>query len=493
MNQLPAHLQNYEKRGLLDRATAGMGGSLPAHISTQGGQFAFVDTSGNRNLIVSQVMVNGMPLNTAQKMRCIVIDISEVMCKSIYEGDWKPGASDAPMCWSSNGIGPSANSQKPQSRTCADCEYNRRGSDTTLKGKPTKACRDEKYLALIVPGVGHPVRLVLTPTSFKNWGAYVDRFRGQPIDFAAVITTIGFVEGENQQLSFTCEEGDYIDAASFNAVQQLLKAGSTDLYCGRLDKVAQLPGPGPSEIDPTTGQLYGPTRGLPTAAPSPAAAPPVAPPATFGVLTSPGSGYVASAVTPTPPERIEFAPMPPMPAPVSPEFTQIAGAKAAEAEAEAHAASLRAARLRAIEAASVPQLGVTPTLTIPPGAPPGWALDTSTNQWVQLPGAPPPTANATPQAPGEGRATRRRRSKGPEVPAEVAAPQQLTLPGTPPAGFTPGAPPAGFTIAQAPPQPAGTTPPPSTGEVFGMAQGATPTAELASTISSFFGPTPPAS
>ena len=45
---LPAYLQNRQSQGVAARATAGMGGILPPHISIKGNQYTLVDAAGNK-------------------------------------------------------------------------------------------------------------------------------------------------------------------------------------------------------------------------------------------------------------------------------------------------------------------------------------------------------------------------------------------------------------------------------------------------------------
>ena len=139
MNALPDYLQNRPTPRIAARASEGMGSALPPHISIKGNCFTLIDKSGAKQ-----------PLTTTY-MDCCVIDISDVMCKQFYEQDWGPNADNPPDCFSANGVAPSREASKPQAATCAACEWNIRGSDTSaLSGKPIKACRDEKWIAVIL-------------------------------------------------------------------------------------------------------------------------------------------------------------------------------------------------------------------------------------------------------------------------------------------------------------------------------------------------------
>src|SRR5882672_8434174 len=113
--QLPAYLQNKARVDLNTRATAGMGGVMPPHISIRGNSYTLIDGNGAQQPVG--------PL-----MDACVIDILGVMGKRYYENEWGPNSNDPPDCFSTNGVGPSRESVKPQSKTCSECEWNVRGS-----------------------------------------------------------------------------------------------------------------------------------------------------------------------------------------------------------------------------------------------------------------------------------------------------------------------------------------------------------------------------
>jgi hypothetical protein len=225
MNQLPAYLLNRKSTVLTERATQGMGGLLPPHISIGGNQFTLIDRAGNDT-------------PAGQVLQVCVVDISDVMAKRYYENDWVKGADDPPTCWSSNGIGPSRDATVPQSPTglCADCEWNKRGSDTSrISGKPIKACRDEKLLAVMIPSYRLDMlfQLVLTPGSFKNWIAFMAPFKQGNIDVSDVVIQVEFEAQVNGVLEF--KPISYINEQTFAAREKALLEKATDEYVGRND------------------------------------------------------------------------------------------------------------------------------------------------------------------------------------------------------------------------------------------------------------------
>jgi len=244
MNQpaLPAYLQNLAVPNLSDRAFVGLGSVLPPHISIRGNRFTLVDSSG------LEEPVNSVYLDVA------IADIAEVVCKTYFEYEWEPGSKEPPTCFSANGIAPSREAVTPQSRTCAECPKNVRGSAVSkMSGAAIKACRDEKWLAVIV--VGYPkdmiFRLVLTPGSFTNWRAYAERFRGQQVAVNHVICRLAFEAGVNGVLTFAIPQdvptGGWLDERSAQLVVKAVSSKATDKYVGRDDVPRQLAAPPPTQ------------------------------------------------------------------------------------------------------------------------------------------------------------------------------------------------------------------------------------------------------
>lgn len=256
--QLPAHLQGRQATGMTSRAAEGMGSSMPPHISISGNKFTFFDASGNE----------APPMLTFD---AYVIDVSDHMNKRYYDKPYDMTATtyEPPACWSSNGIGPSREATKPQSPTCELCPQNMRGSQVSkMSGALIKACRDEKWIAIINPAFGNMVfQLVVTPGSFKNWKAFIAQLENYKVDPHWVITRFSFEDKVNGVLQFTMlnwtppEHLPVIDAA--------LAEKKTDAIVGRLDVVRQglLPAPSqqgttlpPNNFAPPANTGFAPTQ-----------------------------------------------------------------------------------------------------------------------------------------------------------------------------------------------------------------------------------------
>lgn len=278
---LPAHLQGRQASGVTARAAEGMGSSLPPHISIQGNKFTFVDASGNE----------APPMLTFDGY---IIDVSDHMNKRYYDKkyDAKATTYEPPKCWSSNGIGPSRDATVPQASTCELCPQNERGSAVSaMSGVAIKACRDERWIAIMNPAFGNMVfQLVITPGSFKNWKGFVAQLENYKVDPGWVQTRFGFEDGTNGVLNFTLI--NWTPPEVLQVIDAALAEKKTDAIVGRLDQPRQGALPAPAQ-QATAAQLppnqFAPAGFAPAqtmAAPQQEIIPPGAPQAPFGQPTS---------------------------------------------------------------------------------------------------------------------------------------------------------------------------------------------------------------
>jgi hypothetical protein len=271
---LPTYLQNRQSQRVAEGAADGIGGSLPPHISIRGNEFTLVDAAGNKAEVPEKYL------------DVCFVDRSELVCKQYYENDYVDGSNEPPTCWSANGVAPSIEAITPQSATCATCEWNARGSDVSkISGKAIKACRDEKWTAVILPKYPAMVfQFRVTPGSFKAWKGYTDKFKGQQTDLSDVVTRLAFEKGKNGVLTF--EATAYIDETLFNAREAATIEKKTDVLVGRNDR-------------PIQAALVAPPAGGGQAPPlSPPAAQAQTPPG-FTTAASPAFGKSPSSAAPT--------------------------------------------------------------------------------------------------------------------------------------------------------------------------------------------------
>lgn len=294
--QLPAHLQNRDHQGVAQRAAEALGSPLPPHISIRGNTFTLVDAAGAE-------------YNAGPTLDVVVVDSSgKPPPKRYYRDKWKPDSNEPPTCKASNGIVPDRDAAEPQARTCAECEWNKRGSKISeLSGVAIKACRDEVWLAVLLPAFPTMMfQLVITPGSFENWGPYLQNF-SRGVDVSDVITRLSFKPQVNGVLMFEIlgyaqNQPQYISVDMLAVIQKARAEDKTALLVGRGEEQAALPPPAQSTV------LQSPLAyaGAATAAPfaSAAAAPgAMAPPAMpgSGSMFAQTAGTVSS--TPEQPQR----------------------------------------------------------------------------------------------------------------------------------------------------------------------------------------------
>jgi hypothetical protein len=296
---LPAHLQGRQVRNLTERASEGMGSTLPPHVSIQGNSFTFVDAAGNEM----------QPMLTFD---AVIVDISDRMNKRYYDKKFDPNAStyEPPRCWSANGLTPSREVASPIHPTCEGCPANVRGSAVSaISGAAIKACRDEKWVAFIVPQLPTVIfQIVITPGSFTNWKAYTETMRGNGIELSFAITRFSFQPKVNGVLLF--EHVGWIDEPTLQVVEAANREGKTDALVGRSDPVrqpalaappaaAQIGGPAPGGIAPAhqpQQEVIPPGQNSPFA--QGAAAQPA--PTGFGQSPSPSAGSTFQSPTANP-------------------------------------------------------------------------------------------------------------------------------------------------------------------------------------------------
>lgn len=270
--QLPAHLMARSKPSTLAQSlVAGLGGNNPPYISIAQNRFTFVDPAGNKKAW------DRLALNV------IIVDGNPAVSKTYYDVAYDPNAEHyaAPACWSDNGVGPSSQSSKPQSGTCAACPHNAWGSAMSKQtGKPTKACNDTKKIAVMVPEFENRVFLLrIPPASLKNLKQYATSI-GSWADGDHVVVPedlITTIEFEGQGI-LVFKAAGFVDAEQYALIDKLLVSGDTDALVGRNDTVHQglvssppvraLPAP-QAFPQPQAPQQFAPLQQAPQAFPQP--------------------------------------------------------------------------------------------------------------------------------------------------------------------------------------------------------------------------------
>ena len=178
-----------------------MGGIGPSFgILTFRGKVWRVKYRGEELALMMDPPGPGMP-SPGPKPYCdvVIVSASPAISKIFYEDAYSEGDTDAPDCFSTNGIHPDPASPKKQAELCATCPKNIWGSRANANtGAKGKACQDSKRLA-IVPlddmkneQLGGPLLLRVPPASLQNMGNYNAYLQGQGHVFYSVGTRMQF-------------------------------------------------------------------------------------------------------------------------------------------------------------------------------------------------------------------------------------------------------------------------------------------------------------
>lgn len=252
--QLPAHLQNRRPSGLTHAVSQGLSSGAPPYISIAGNRFTLIDAAGNEK-----------PVQTLH-IDLVIVQANPTVSKVYYDKEYDRNAEAAPpVCFSDNGVGPSRQSSKPQSPTCAACPNNVWGSDVSrLTGKPTKACNDVKKIAVVLSDNPEmPFLLRVPPASLKHLGAYARTIAAQsagtrPVELSDVITRVTF---ESQGI-LNFEAVGWIDERTMGAIEKIWDEKRADDLVGLNDTVhlgaPQLSAPGAARAP--AGQLPPPPQ-----------------------------------------------------------------------------------------------------------------------------------------------------------------------------------------------------------------------------------------
>jgi len=141
------------------------------------------------------VTADGEPVAS---LECVIVKASRNVSKIFYAEAYAEGDAEAPDCWSVDGITPDAGSGTPQSNTCATCPQNVWGSKITPAGKKTKACGDNRRIAVVPLGdilnkkYDGAMLLRVPAASLADLALYGKGMAGKGFPYNAVGTKMGF-------------------------------------------------------------------------------------------------------------------------------------------------------------------------------------------------------------------------------------------------------------------------------------------------------------
>lgn len=192
--------QHPELLGLNQEALSGASKPMPPSIVADKGRFikkqdgeeitiTFPDNDQNR-----AAGIVGMPV---PQLQGVILKAKPGKEKAWYATKYTPGQETvSPDCMSDDGIKPDPSSRLKQCDNCASCPQNVFGSGTDASGNPGKgkACSDKKVLAIYAAGAVY--RFAIPPASLGAWDSYCNQLTTKGLPLPAVITVIGFEQGD---------------------------------------------------------------------------------------------------------------------------------------------------------------------------------------------------------------------------------------------------------------------------------------------------------
>jgi hypothetical protein len=214
---LPAHLKTLELDDVT-KALMGGGGGDNKRISIEGG--------------VWKMMVNGKEVakNEDRTMNVVIVAAAPKKSRTFYAAAYKKGVVTSPDCWSADSEVPDAKAKNPQSKKCADCPQNIKGSGQG----DSRACRFSQRLAVVLENdiSGDVYQLTLPATSIWSESAngkwalttYAKMVASKGIPISSVVTEMRF-DTDSATPKITFKAVRYLETEEFETA---LSQGKTD-------------------------------------------------------------------------------------------------------------------------------------------------------------------------------------------------------------------------------------------------------------------------
>jgi hypothetical protein len=220
---LPSYLKTPEVSGdLIDELGAGVQTGFPVlsfrgkvwRIKKGGEEQAYVNEDDEPIPSLEVVLVRGKPN----------------LSKIFYEKGYEEGSSEKPDCFSMDGLKPDPSSPNIQHANCEFCPNNEWGSKVTPQGTKTKACADNRRLAVVtevdLANNGEdatPILLRIPGASLASMKEYSERVLApKGIPFYAVVTKLGF-DRDAAYPKLTYKATRILTEDEYNAIEALRK------------------------------------------------------------------------------------------------------------------------------------------------------------------------------------------------------------------------------------------------------------------------------
>jgi hypothetical protein len=210
--QVPAHLAGRigQQSKLAMSLGTGKADSAPPRISIKGGRFRIVQDGAES--ILDQTFID-----------VVIVGANPHLSKTFYAKAWDKDAEPAgPDCFSLDGLKPDPSVEAPENDICASCPKNAWGSKVMPNGQQTKACSDQKRLAVVAADdpTGDIYLLQVTPSALKGLNKFQKELSIRGIPPEIVRTKVSF-DPDVSYPKLVFSFAGFLDEATQSAVDSL--------------------------------------------------------------------------------------------------------------------------------------------------------------------------------------------------------------------------------------------------------------------------------
>jgi hypothetical protein len=179
----------------------GVDGNDALSAGVTGGGFSVVSVRGSKWRVKhggEETVLTDSDGEIMSSIRVVMLKASDHVSKNYYEGSYSEGVSDAPSCFSLDGLTPDPSVENPVHSDCQTCPYNQFGSRITDAGTKAKKCADSRRVAVVPEGdyangdYGGPMLLRVPATSLRHLSDYAKGMRAKGFPYNTVVTRVSF-------------------------------------------------------------------------------------------------------------------------------------------------------------------------------------------------------------------------------------------------------------------------------------------------------------
>lgn len=284
--------------GVASDLSDGVGGGF-AVISFKASKFR-IKHKGNETPITD---AKGDPVGSIE---VVIVRANKHITKQYFGKAFEDGDTNPPICFSTDGVVPSATSPQPQAAKCALCPKNAFGSAPPRDGKASKgkACQDNRKLAVVPVGdienetFGGPMLFRVPPSSLQDLAAFGQQWAARGYPYNAIAVRIGMdIDAAYPKPTFKAIRP--LTSEEATKILELVHSAAVERVLVDFDPGAQAPAVAPAteefEQPPVAPTPPPAPKPVVKPAPAPTAAKPVVPKQTLMPATPPAAAAPAAS------------------------------------------------------------------------------------------------------------------------------------------------------------------------------------------------------